>query len=180
MKRIMQYYNIMREKRLLYKVAFFLEIEMAKETKKQKEIWKNRFKKKVILVHKRNIEKVINKLLARIDRTKTNLYIRSAKYNVKCDITVNELRQLVLDAYGKKCKYCDKILTNKTFVIDHIIPISKGGTSTKDNLQIICKTSNSMKGSLIEEHYKILLDWLDTVPEELKKDISIRLARGIH
>jgi 5-methylcytosine-specific restriction endonuclease McrA len=64
-------------------------------------------------------------------------------------------------------------------VLDHIIPISKGGTSNPDNLQIICKASNAMKGSLDETNFSILLNWLDSVPEELKKDISIRLARGV-
>jgi hypothetical protein len=36
-----------------------------------------------------------------------------------------------------------------------------------------------MKGSLHEDNFQLLLDWLETVPEELKKDIGIRLARGV-
>jgi hypothetical protein len=36
-----------------------------------------------------------------------------------------------------------------------------------------------MKGSLTEEHFDILLNWLKTVPEDLAKDIRVRLSKGI-
>jgi 5-methylcytosine-specific restriction endonuclease McrA len=66
-----------------------------------------------------------------------------------------------------------------TLVLDHIIPISKGGSSNIDNLQIICKTSNGIKGALSEKELLLLLQWLDTLSPEMKKDISVRLARGV-
>lgn len=146
----------------------------------QKKEWEERFLERIEGIHKRNKAKVIAKILKRIDTTRSGLATRSKKYGVACEVTVEQLRQLVFDAYGQKCKYCNKILTINTFVVDHIVPISKQGSSNIDNLQIICKTSNSMKGSLLEEQFQVLLDWLETIPEELKKDISIRLARGIH
>jgi hypothetical protein len=141
--------------------------------------WQERFLEKIKLCHKRNLNKVVNKILKRIDSTKVALVARSKKHNVECNITVEELRELVYNFYGQKCKYCDKILNINTFVFDHIIPISKGGSSNIDNIQLICKTSNGMKGSLSEEHFQIVLDWLKTVPEEIRKDISVRLARGV-
>jgi 5-methylcytosine-specific restriction endonuclease McrA len=64
-------------------------------------------------------------------------------------------------------------------VVDHIIPISRQGSSNIDNLQVICKTSNGVKGSLSEDNLQLLLEWLDSVPEDLKKDILTRLARGV-
>jgi len=33
------------------------------------------------------------------------------------------------------------------FHIDHIIPLSKGGENTKENLQVICRTCNLKKGA---------------------------------
>lgn len=141
--------------------------------------WQEKFLEKIKSCHKRNLNKVVNKILKRADSTRIGLVNRSKKHGVECNITVEEIRQLIYDFYGQKCKYCDKILNINTFVFDHIIPISKGGSSNKDNIQLICKTSNGMKGSLNEGHFQIVLDWLDTVPEEIKKDISVRLARGV-
>jgi 5-methylcytosine-specific restriction endonuclease McrA len=141
--------------------------------------WQTKFLEKIKCCHSRNLNKVVNKILKRADSTKAALITRSKKYNVECNITTDELRQLMYDSYGTKCKYCDKILNINTFVFDHIIPISKNGSSNIDNIQLICKSSNGMKGSLLEDNFQLLLEWLDTVPEELKKDISIRLARGV-
>jgi 5-methylcytosine-specific restriction endonuclease McrA len=141
--------------------------------------WQEKFLERIKSCHKRNLNKVVNKILKRADSTKIALATRSKKHGVECNITVEELRELLYKMYGTKCKYCDKILNINTLVFDHIIPISKGGSSNIDNIQIICKTSNGMKGSLSEENCQIVLDWLETVPEEIKKDISVRLARGV-
>jgi 5-methylcytosine-specific restriction endonuclease McrA len=153
-----------------------------KQTPKQilRKEWEEKFLEKIEGIHFRNKKQVVAKILKRIDTAKSGLVTRSKKYQVECSVTVEELRQLVFEEYGKQCRYCEKKLTIGTFVFDHINPISKGGTSNIDNLQLICKTSNSMKGSLDELNFKILLDWLETIPVSLKKDISIRLARGIH
>lgn len=145
-----------------------------------KQEWKQKFLDKITVCHKRNLDKVATTLLKKIDSAKHSMTSRSKKYNVECTITAEELRQLVFDNYGTKCKYCEKIIKIDTMVFDHIIPISKGGTSNIDNIQLICRTSNGMKGSLQEEHFHLLLDWLDTVPDELQKDIRIRLSRGIN
>lgn len=142
--------------------------------------WFVKYKEMIQPYHKRNLDDVVNKILKRADTLKNSLASRSKKHNVDCNITLEELRNLIYNSYGTKCKYCEKILTIKNFVVDHILPVSKGGHSNLDNLQLICKTSNSMKGSLTEDDFFILLDWLQTVSEELRKDISIRLARGIH
>lgn len=144
-----------------------------------KDGWKVKFLEAIEGTHKRNKNKVVDRIVKRTETVRSGLIQRSKKHCVECNVTVEELRQLIIDAYGKKCRYCDKIIVINNLVVDHIVPISKGGTSNIDNLQVICKTSNSMKGSLTEEHFQMLRDWLETVPEELKKDISIRLAKGI-
>lgn len=154
--------------------------KMRVKKKTERQLWMEKFLEKASTVHKRNLDKFAKKMLSKCDSWKNGLVSRSKKYNVECNVTVAELRQLLYDFYGTTCKYCSKRLDVNTLVIDHIIPISKGGTSNIDNLQIICSTSNSMKGSLDESNFKMLLDWLDTAPEELKKDVSIRLSRGIH
>ena len=57
-----------------------------------------------------------------------------------------------------KCAYCGKTLYNKSDVtVDHIIPKSKGGKTTDDNLTISCKSCNGLKSSKSKEHYLHLL-----------------------
>jgi 5-methylcytosine-specific restriction endonuclease McrA len=141
--------------------------------------WQLKFEEKLRSFHRKNIPALAKKLLKRIDGVKGSMTTRSKKYDVECKITLEELRTMAYEVYGTPCKYSGRILKYNNMVYDHIIPISKGGTSNRDNLQVISKFSNSIKGSLTESHFHMLLEWLDTVPEELKKDISIRLAHGI-
>jgi 5-methylcytosine-specific restriction endonuclease McrA len=153
---------------------------MKQKKKTERQLWLERFEEKAGTVHKRKLRKFAERIDKRCSGWKSSLATRSKKANVECNATITELRQLIYDYYGTSCKYCGRRLDINNIVIDHISPISKGGNSNIENLQVICKASNSMKGSLDEQHFQILLDWLNTeAPEELKRDVSIRLARGI-
>jgi len=129
--------------------------------------------------HPRSAAMKAKKLMRRLTTLKSSLVTRSRKYGVECNVTLDELCQLAYDAYGTECKYTGRTLTSANMVFDHIHPISKGGSSNVENLQVISKFANTMKGSLEEHDFLILLSWLDELPEELRKDVSIRLARGI-
>ncbi len=145
-----------------------------------KKLWEQKFIEKAGTVHKRVLPRFAGRMLKRSSGWKNSLVTRSKKTNVECNVTLEELRQMMYDAYGTSCRYCGRRLDITNLVIDHIVPMAKGGNSNIENLQVICKTSNSMKGSLSEENFQILLEWLDTVSPELKKDVSIRLAGGIY
>jgi 5-methylcytosine-specific restriction endonuclease McrA len=43
------------------------------------------------------------------------------------------------------CYYCDQKVGFKNLTMDHIIPLSRGGRSTKDNLVPCCKECNNAK-----------------------------------
>lgn len=45
-----------------------------------------------------------------------------------------------------RCAYC-KVKVGKKYHVDHIVPISKGGTNGRDNLQICCPTCNLRKNA---------------------------------
>ncbi|MCP5087453.1 MAG: HNH endonuclease [Rhodobacteraceae bacterium] len=62
-----------------------------------------------------------------------------------------ELRRIVAIRSGHRCAYC---LTNEQiaggyFTLDHIIPLSLGGTTTSENLCLACWDCNLIKGSRI-------------------------------
>jgi len=46
--------------------------------------------------------------------------------------------------YGNRCLCCGK---RRKLTADHVIPVSKGGTSNISNIQPLCKTCNSSKGT---------------------------------
>ena len=60
-----------------------------------------------------------------------------------------EVRQFILDSYSSKCVYCGE---EGKMEIDHIIPVSKGGTNHIDNLAPACRSCNASKNDrLLEE-----------------------------
>lgn len=146
-------------------------------TKRQE--WLQLFEEKAGDVHKIALARFAKKMDKRVKSWKGSLVSRSKKYDVECNITLEEVREIMYENYGTPCRYCDVELDINNLVLDHIVSISKGGSSNKENLQVICSKCNHMKGSLSEKHFKMLLEWLDSVPEELSNDVSIRLSRGI-
>jgi len=46
--------------------------------------------------------------------------------------------------YNFKCAICGR---RKKLTVDHIIPLSKGGTNYIDNIQPLCKSCNSSKNN---------------------------------
>ena len=70
----------------------------------------------------------------------------------KARIPLN-LRRRVLERDGLYCVYCDEDLTDKEIHMDHVIPESKGGSTTFDNLQVTCRKCNLAKGVLSESEF---------------------------
>lgn len=60
----------------------------------------------------------------------------------------NKMRFAVYERDGYRCRKCGR--RTNDLEVDHIIPISKGGKSTFDNLQTLCHRCNMKKGSKIE------------------------------
>src|SRR5437868_9620515 len=45
------------------------------------------------------------------------------------------------------CWYCNCVLSERTWSLDHVIPLSRGGTDHQGNLVAACKRCNSSKGN---------------------------------
>ena len=52
-------------------------------------------------------------------------------------------RDMIFDAFGNQCLSCKSY---DDICIDHVIPLSKGGANTVDNMQPLCRICNSAKG----------------------------------
>lgn len=90
--------------------------------------------------------------------------------NVEQDYFTDPDKRLELFEKDKwLCQYCGETVTPKNATLDHFIPQSKGGQSTKDNLRTCCFVCNSIKsGKTYEEAAPFLL-----------KGIQQRRAKGI-
>jgi hypothetical protein len=55
-----------------------------------------------------------------------------------------QLRKMVFERDAYRCRECDDY---HDLVIDHIFPISRGGTNAVENLQTLCGKCNSLKAT---------------------------------
>lgn len=47
------------------------------------------------------------------------------------------------------CYYCSKMVIHKELTMDHLVPLARGGRSTKDNLVPCCKECNNKKKTML-------------------------------
>ncbi|MEM1391796.1 MAG: RNA-guided endonuclease IscB [Cyanobacteria bacterium P01_H01_bin.150] len=72
-----------------------------------------------------------------------------------------QVREYLLDKWGRECTYCGK--KDTPLQIEHIHPKSKGGSNRVSNLCLSCKKCNQKKGN------KPVEDFLNKKPDLLKK-----------
>ena len=140
--------------------------------------WESKFMPKLQVVHKHFSKKVFHRLMKKSATLKSSLKRRSKEYEVECKITLDEIRQLFHQVYGKKCRYCERMLDVRNMVCDHVKPLSDGGDSIARNLQIICDRCNTRKGSLSHRDYSKLLHWLNRQSEDMRDYVLRKLAKG--
>lgn len=76
---------------------------------------------------------------------KKNTHVRFSKYNV-----------FLRDSF--MCQYCNIPLSRSVATIDHVIPVSKGGKTTFDNVVTACQPCNSLKGDKLFPKPKVAPD----------------------
>lgn len=85
---------------------------------------------------------------------------RARKANAIGSHTTADIERIYLAQNGC-CAYCDMPLPADKYHLDHIIPLSRGGSDNADNLTISCSRCNLSKGD------KLLSEWEPPFPDEL-------------
>ena len=70
-------------------------------------------------------------------------------------------RQNIFKRDGNKCVYCGD---TRNLTLDHVVPRSKGGQSSWDNLVAACKSCNSKKGDYLPEEAEMPLPYAPYKP----------------
>jgi 5-methylcytosine-specific restriction endonuclease McrA len=107
--------------------------------------WREANKERYRLITKRARDKwaVTHPAKVRANRHKRREQVRNAK---RCDQRgVNVLCQLISDTPKLKCGICGKNMPKNDRTIDHIIPLSKGGSGEIWNLRIVHMLCNAKK-----------------------------------
>jgi hypothetical protein len=138
--------------------------------------WESKFLPLLKEMHGNHAQKIFHSLMKKSSNILSSLKRRSKEYEVIFQISLGEVRRLLLRAYGNKCKYCSDILDFRNMVCDHMVPISTGGESTAQNLEMICKRCNTRKGPLTVEEYTKVVKWLATQPESVSSYINRKLS----
>lgn len=68
-------------------------------------------------------------------------------------------RLTILGRDRHECVYCTAPLSEETFVLDHVLPVAKGGTNRKHNLVTACESCNGRRserepGEFLRENYR--------------------------
>ncbi len=82
----------------------------------------------------------------------------------------NKARQLRQSQWWKRkcakgvCHYCGASTPPAQLTMDHVVPLVRGGRSTKGNLVACCKTCNSKKKHLLPMEWDDYLDAIKNAP----------------
>lgn len=76
----------------------------------------------------------------------------------------DQVRKALITVYKKTCQYCLRTLPENCLQVEHIDPVSKGGSDSLLNLTLACESCNQRKADL----------WL----EEPGRSLLLTIAKG--
>lgn len=78
------------------------------------------------------------------------IYIDKRIYKKNCKLW-KQISKTIFERDHYKCKYCGQV--GGKLEVDHIIPISKGGTNSLSNLTTSCRKCNRQKKDMLVEEF---------------------------
>jgi 5-methylcytosine-specific restriction endonuclease McrA len=79
---------------------------------------------------------------------------------------------LVMRDWCWRCAYCGETLSSSTRSIDHVVPLSRNGRNSRDNIVACCRRCNSRK------HDRFLSEWLPHAEHSEVVDRMTKVAGG--
>ena len=103
--------------------------------------------------------KAIAKAWSKNNKDKIRNYNRTQrarrKFALKAELSASTAEvKSWLDAQTAICTYCETEMPKDKIHVDHMIPLSRGGTHTIDNLAIACNKCNCSKNNKTPEEFK--------------------------
>ena len=93
------------------------------------------------------VDQEISEFETKENNTETSPNDEIIKHKTKRNIG-NRLKVRVLTRDGNTCRLCGIKVTGENIHFDHILPWSKGGETTLENIQILCAHHNLVNGNV--------------------------------
>lgn len=131
------------------KIAAY-QCKYRKEHKEKQRKYQNEHKKEIAASQRKYSRTEAGKLAKRRTHHKRRARIKWAKEK----LTIEQWNAII-KAQGTKCNTCKRNFTKikRPPTIDHIIPISQGGSLSADNIQALCLSCNSRKEAKMDMQY---------------------------
>ena len=84
---------------------------------------------------------------------------------------------LALANHGR-CPYCTEKLTPANFTLDHLTPVSRGGSWELGNTIVCCMQCNQLKDNLDKDEFLRLCSLVSGWPAKVQADFWSRLKSG--
>jgi 5-methylcytosine-specific restriction endonuclease McrA len=95
------------------------------------------------------------------------------------DHAVRTARGAIRERDGNRCQYTGQLLTPDEGSLDHVLPRSRGGADTWENLVWSSKQVNTRKGNRLPHEAGLKLLSVPRAPKELPVTALIRNAHGV-
>lgn len=90
--------------------------------------------------------------------------------------TAKERRDIYIRDKGT-CGICGRFVPPDSFTVDHIVPISKGGTYDYSNLQCCCRKCNQLKDDALQDDFFQVM--LSVVDYQISDKHNKKIKKGI-